>query len=108
MVPWCGHTNTPRELTATKGQEQQALGRSLGGFSTRIHLRAKGGGRPITFHLTAGQWHEQTAFALLMRQRRSSGRDANGRDCARTGESVTKAIAVARRDGTCSDVAFRR
>ena len=44
----------------------EALGRSQGGFSTKIHLRAEGGGKPMTFLITAGQRHEQTMFEALM------------------------------------------
>jgi transposase len=44
----------------------EALGRSQGGFSTKIHLRAEGGGQPITFLITAGQRHEQSVFEALM------------------------------------------
>jgi transposase len=42
------------------------LGRSQGGFSTKIHLRAEGGGKPIALLLTAGQRHEQVMFEALM------------------------------------------
>ena len=35
---------------AVGGQEHEALGRSRGGFSTKLHLRAEGGGKPIAFH----------------------------------------------------------
>jgi transposase len=35
--------------------EQEALGRSRGGFSTKIHFRCEGTGRLITFLLTPGQ-----------------------------------------------------
>ena len=35
--------------------EREALGRSRGGFSTKIHLRCEGTGRLITFLLTPGQ-----------------------------------------------------
>ena len=45
---------------------EEAPGRSQGGFSTKIHLRAEGGGKPITFLITAGQRHEQSAFEPLM------------------------------------------
>ena len=38
----------------------EALGRSQGGFSTKIHLRIQGGGKPMAFRLTAGQCHEST------------------------------------------------
>jgi transposase len=54
------------------------LGRSQGGFSTKIHVRAEGRGKPLTLLITAGQRHEQTAFAALMEQgavkRRGRGR----------------------------------
>jgi transposase len=46
----------------------EALGRSQGGFSTKIHVRAEGSGKPITFVLTAGQRHETVAFEALMQQ----------------------------------------
>ena len=48
--------------------ETEALGRSRGGFSTKIHLRAEGGGKPLTFRLTAGQCHEAVEFERLMEQ----------------------------------------
>ena len=35
--------------------EREALGRSRGGFSTKIHVRCEGIGRLITFLLTPGQ-----------------------------------------------------
>jgi transposase len=34
---------------------QEALGRSRGGFSTKLHVRAEGRGRPLTFVLSGGQ-----------------------------------------------------
>src|SRR5437588_9254608 len=40
----------------------EALGRSQGGFSTKIHIRAEGGGKPLVLLLTAGQRHEQIMF----------------------------------------------
>jgi len=44
----------------------EALGRSQGGFSTKLHLRAEGGGKPIAAVLTAGERHEQFALDALM------------------------------------------
>lgn len=44
------------------------MGRSQGGFSTKGHLRAEGGGKPIAFLLPAGQRHEQSVFQSLMEQ----------------------------------------
>ncbi|UGB26235.1 IS5 family transposase [Methylorubrum sp. B1-46] len=52
------------EATVEGGGE--ALGRSQGGFSTKLHLRAEGGGKPITAVLTAGERHEQFALEALM------------------------------------------
>jgi transposase len=43
-----------------------ALGRSRGGFSTKIHILCDGHGHPLHFHLTAGQAHETTAFVPLL------------------------------------------
>jgi len=48
--------------------EAEALGRSKGGFSTKIHVRAEGGGNPIVFILTPGERHETQAFEPLMEQ----------------------------------------
>ncbi len=39
------------------GQAEQALGRSRGGFSTKIHVTVDGLGYPLRLHLTAGQRH---------------------------------------------------
>ncbi len=44
----------------------EALGRSQGGFSTKVHVRADGGGNLMTLVLTPGQQHEATAFQPLM------------------------------------------
>ena len=43
-----------------------ALGRSQGGFSTKLHLRAEGHGRPVTAVLTGGERHEQVALEALL------------------------------------------
>jgi transposase len=46
----------------------EALGRGRGGFSTKVHLRAEGGGKLLALLLTPGQRHEATAFETLMEQ----------------------------------------
>ena len=46
----------------------EALGRSQGGFSTKLHLRAEGNGKPITVVLTGGERHEQIALEALLDQ----------------------------------------
>jgi transposase len=47
-------------------QKQEALGRSRGGFSTKIHLRTNAKGDPLTFDITGGEVHETQGFAALM------------------------------------------
>lgn len=51
---------------ARGGQDDQALGRSKGGFSTKIHAKVDSFGMPLAFILTPGQEHEiKTASTLL-------------------------------------------
>ncbi len=45
---------------------REQLGRSRGGFSTKLHMRVDGKGRPLTFLLTPGQSHNQKGFAPLI------------------------------------------
>ena len=47
-----------REQEKNGGQAEQALGRSRGGFSTKIHVTVDGLGYPLRLHLTAGQRHD--------------------------------------------------
>ncbi len=60
------------------GAARQALGWSRGGFSTKLHLRAERGGKPIVILLTAGERHEQSVFASLM-ERGAVKRGGRGR-----------------------------
>lgn len=50
----------------TGGQAEQALGRSRGGFSTKIHISVDGLGNPLRFRLTGGQRHDITQAAALI------------------------------------------
>ena len=45
-----------------RGQQHQALGRSRGGFSTKIHLKTDLDGHPLDFHLTCGEASDSTQF----------------------------------------------
>ncbi|MFG1343234.1 IS5 family transposase, partial [Xanthobacter autotrophicus] len=49
-----------------RGQQGQALGRSRGGFSTKIHLKSDFDGQPIAFHLTGGEAGDSPLFKLLL------------------------------------------
>ena len=44
----------------------QALGRSRGGFSTKIHLKVDLDGLPLAFHLTQGQASDSPQFEILL------------------------------------------
>lgn len=53
------------------GQETQALGRSRGGFSTKIHIVVEALGNPLDFVLTGGQVHDVTQAPVLLQGQRS-------------------------------------
>ena len=44
----------------------EALGRSRGGLTTKLHLAADGRGRPLAVVLTAGQRHESTQLVPVL------------------------------------------
>ncbi|HET6844488.1 MAG TPA: IS5 family transposase [Candidatus Angelobacter sp.] len=50
------------------GPERNALGRSRGGFSTKINARTNAEGLPIGVVITPGQAHDVTAFPALMQE----------------------------------------
>src|SRR5262245_20140245 len=55
-----------REKNEPQEPADHALGRSHGGFSTKLHLLCDAHGHPLHFHLTAGQAHESTALQTLL------------------------------------------
>jgi transposase len=56
----------PCAAGAQKNHGEQALGRSRGGFSCKIHLTADGLGNPLRVILTAGQRHDSTQAQVLL------------------------------------------
>jgi transposase len=80
-TPLCGwhHGSCPSARGRSQGEnpEGEALGRSQGGFSTKVHLRAEGGGKLMTLVLTPGQRHEAPVFPQLRAQ--GSVKGAKGR-----------------------------
>jgi transposase len=58
--------------------DDHALGRSRGGFSTKIHILCDGRGLPLGFHLTAGQTHESTVLDELLASVDKNLLDENG------------------------------
>lgn len=55
-----------RVQPAHKKRGEQALGRSRGGFSTKIHITVDGLGNPLRFRLTTGQHHDITQAQALL------------------------------------------
>ena len=51
-----------------RGAARNALGRSRGGFSTKINVRTNAEGLPIGVVITPGEAHDVTAFAALMQE----------------------------------------
>jgi len=52
----------------SRDADAEALGRSQGGFSTKVHVRADGQGKLMTLVLTPGHRHEAPVFPQLMAQ----------------------------------------
>jgi transposase len=74
----------PRVLSGRKGTRLEepadhALGRSQGGFGTKVHLVCDAGGIPLALHVTPGQRHESTVFEVVLD--RVWLRRRNGRPC---------------------------
>ena len=81
------------------------MGRSQGGFSTKVHLRVDGTGKPLTFVFTPGEQHESTVFEQLLEQgavkrpRRGRSRLRRGRGVGDQGYSSRTIRAYLRRRG---------
>lgn len=81
-TPFRRWDDNSRPSTCSRGKkstpEAEALGRSRGGFGTKLHVRAEGNGRLLTFALTPGQQHDITMAEALLEQgsvlRKSTGR----------------------------------
>lgn len=66
-----------RKKTNPQEPSDHALGRSRGGFSTKIHLLCDASGCPIHFQISPGQAHETASLADLL-----NGVDDELRDAA--------------------------
>lgn len=55
-----------------EGNEAQALGRSKGGFTTKIHALVDGLGNPIKFILTGGHRNDITQAAELLKEQQDT------------------------------------
>lgn len=50
------------------GQDRQALGRTAGGFTTKIHAVVDALGNPLKFVLTPGQYHDVTQAPRMLKE----------------------------------------
>jgi transposase len=66
MAASCGRIRVQQARQKNGGQEAQALGRSRGGFSTKIHVKVDGLGNPLRFIVTGGERHESTQGEALL------------------------------------------
>ena len=80
-----------RTRTVGDGASVEALGRSQGGFSTKLHLRAEGGGKPIVAVLTGGGDGEGSAGAARGMPSEGSGMSPAA-NASRFGEIALEAL----------------
>ncbi len=59
-------TDLRRRKRGIEHPEDEALGRSRGGLSTKLHLSCDGKGRPLSVVVTAGQHHESTQLGAVL------------------------------------------
>ncbi len=102
--PACGGSTTTKGYRASR----RSIGRSQGGFSTKIHLRAEGCGKPIAFLLTAGQRHEQTEFEALMETGAVKRPDQDDPGYVQIESLETRGTAARRSGGICADEALEQ
>ena len=87
-----------------RGQHDEALGRSRGGFSTKIHLKTDFGGLPIAFHLTGGEASDSRNFETLL----DIGPDINPRAAlGDKGYDSKSNRDAARQRGMCPAIPYR-
>jgi len=65
-VGWDDRSGPSALSRSKRGLFHQALGRSRGGISTKIHLICDAHGNPLDFVLTGGQAHESETAATLL------------------------------------------
>jgi transposase len=63
----------------TKAVAREALGRSRGGLTTKLHLAGDGRGKPLAAHITEGQRHDSTQLEAVLDGIRVPRRHADGR-----------------------------
>lgn len=67
------HPHAAGALRRTGGQASEALGRSRGGFTTKLHALVTDSGRLVRYVLTGGERNDITQAPSLLRAREGSG-----------------------------------
>lgn len=99
--------NGPKKGVPAQHREDEGLGRSRGGLTSKIHLACEGGLRPLALLVTPGQTHDGTVFEAVVERIRVP-RQAGGTPAldptrsARTRHTPPAAYAP-----TCGDVRSR-
>ena len=86
----------------------EALGRSRGGYSTKIHLRCERSGKPMVPVLTGGERHEQPVPPLLMEEVQSSDLGVDDHATDQIKWLATRATAAPRSGGTSRSAGSRQ
>ena len=73
MCVWWRKKGDPHE------PKDHALGRSRGGYSTKLHLLCDAEGHPLSFHLTPGQTHESTTLDIVLENADGDLLDVDGK-----------------------------
>ncbi len=96
-------------------QEQEALGRSKGGFSTKIQIQCEGLGKPMQFVILPGQSHDVKGFSPLNAAAPKVKRPGRGRPKQRPrylvgdkGYDAKDVRRILRRQGTTPVIPTRR
>jgi hypothetical protein len=87
--PWSEPTSTPpapgKGTAPIQARRQQALGRSRGGLTTKIHTICDGRGRNLATRLTSGQDADTRQLVGLVNQVRVARPGGRGRPRTRVG-----------------------
>ena len=106
----CGSTHKAESQRSKKGlghSLEEALGRSRGGLSTKVHLACDGKGRPLSVVLTPGQRHSSTQLGNVLDGIRVPRPSGIGHASARIISSLTKGMTSQDAESFCESRLLR-
>ncbi len=90
------HTNTQLAPKKKSSNDDEALGRSRGGLSSKIHCVVNGLGKPVDFILTGGEVHDNLCADVLLGDKKADFVIADkAYDSDKTLERIAKMGAIA-------------